>query len=500
MTKAKAKSKAKAKAAAAERRPVRAADRITELGPARSLRATSYDAARTTDQNALYWRHAADLSPRAASVPAIRRLLRTRARYECANNCYAAGLIDTFADYIIGTGPRLQVLTDDDAYNSAVESAFAEWAEIVAWGEKLHLCRRTQAIDGESFALLVFNPALRYSRVPLDVQPFEADLIDDDPTDNTLRTDNADGVVVDDYGNPIAYRKRRRYPSEYGQTEPAETIAARNVLHMFRPRRAGQLRGVSEIAPALLLWPTLRRYTLAALAAAETAARISGVIKSTFDTDDPEELDGLDAVDLPENQLMTLPAGWDVSQLKAEQPTTTYGDFKREIVAEAARCLGLPYNLAANDSAKHNFASAKLDYTSFFKTAGIEHRRTARQAATPTFREWYFLAARIPGYLPTPPAGVGDLPPHAWQFDGVELLDPREATSQAAAVSHGLVSLASIHAKAGRDTATEQRSAARALGVTLEEYQALLRQKLFGAVPTAPPTEPEADDENVETE
>ena len=87
-----------------------------------------YDAAQTTVENARHWAMADGLSADAAMTPDVRRTLRNRARYEVANNSYAKGMVLTVAGDCVGTGPRLQLLTEDNETNRIVEQAFAEWA------------------------------------------------------------------------------------------------------------------------------------------------------------------------------------------------------------------------------------------------------------------------------------------------------------------------------------------------------------------------------------
>ena len=88
-----------------------------------SIRAR-YDAAATTDANRKHWANADGLSADAAASTEVRRILRNRARYEVANNSYASGIVATLANDVVGTGPRLQVLTDDPDANNAIEQAF----------------------------------------------------------------------------------------------------------------------------------------------------------------------------------------------------------------------------------------------------------------------------------------------------------------------------------------------------------------------------------------
>ena len=83
-----------------------------------------FDSAQTTPDNMRHWANADFLSANAAANPAVRRTLRNRARYEVANNSYARGIVLTLANDCIGTGPRLQMLTDDDGANRLVEQGY----------------------------------------------------------------------------------------------------------------------------------------------------------------------------------------------------------------------------------------------------------------------------------------------------------------------------------------------------------------------------------------
>ena len=86
---------------------------------------SKYDAAQTTHENRRHWANADHLSANAAASAEVRRTLRNRARYEVANNSYAKGIVLTLANYVVGTGPRLQMLTDDADANRIIEKEFA---------------------------------------------------------------------------------------------------------------------------------------------------------------------------------------------------------------------------------------------------------------------------------------------------------------------------------------------------------------------------------------
>ena len=130
----------------------------------------------TTETNFRHWVNADGLCINAAAAPGIRRILRNRSRYEVFNNSYARGIVSTLANDMVGTGPRLQMLTGDAEANGQIEQAFSRWAAAVRLAEKLRTMRLAQAQDGEGFGLLVDNPKLD-NPVTLDLQLVEADQV-----------------------------------------------------------------------------------------------------------------------------------------------------------------------------------------------------------------------------------------------------------------------------------------------------------------------------------
>ena len=68
----------------------------------------------------------------------------------------------------------------------------------------------------------------------------------------------------------------------------------------------------------------------------------------------------------------------------------------------------------------------------------------------------------------------------------MEHVDPiKEANALAVRLSCGATSFAAEFGRQGKDYLNEMTNQAKALGITLSEYQALLRRKLFGPAPLA---------------
>ncbi len=285
-----------------------------------------YDAAVTSDDNRRHWVNADGLSADAANSSDVRRILRNRARYEIANNSYAKGIVLTLANDVIGTGPRLQMLTEDAEANRRIERVFALWSKAVGLAGKLRTMRMAHTGDGESFAVLINNEQLS-TGIKLDLRLVEADQVATPDLGLSVgNTDNAvDGIVFDGAGNPVEYHVLRKHPGGNGIDLGLQydRIPASAMIHLFRTDRPGQRRGVPEITPALPLFAMLRDYSLATLDAAKAAANFAGILYTDAPANgEADAVEPLDAIELDRNLLLTMPGGWKMSQLKAEQPAT----------------------------------------------------------------------------------------------------------------------------------------------------------------------------------
>lgn len=323
--------------------------------PIRIVRAR-YDAAVTNDDNRRHWAAADGLSANSANSPEVRRILRNRARYEVANNSYAKGITLKVANSVIGTGPQLQMLTDDPAANHRIEHEFGRWSKAVSLADKLRTMRMARVTDGESFLMLTSNPRLSHA-VKLDLKLIEADQVAS--VDPRLEM-SVDGILFDRWGNPVEYHVLQEHPgaSSYRQGLAFDRIPAEAMIHWFRSDRPGQARGIPDITPSLPIFAQLRRFTLAVLAAAETAADFAGILYTDAPASgEADAAEPFEPIELEKRALVTMPGGWKMSQLQAEQPTTGHKEFIESQINEATRCLLVPFNVAFGNSSGYNYAS-----------------------------------------------------------------------------------------------------------------------------------------------
>ena len=238
------------------------------LQPAGRILRARFDAAQTTADNQRHWANADSLSADSAASCDVRKTLRNRSRYEIANNSYARGIVTTLANDVVGTGPRLQMLTDDNLGNGIIETEFMNWASQIRLAQKLRTMRMARASDGEAFGILSINRNLN-SPVKLDLRLIEADQVTTpwsvfSHQSSAFSKNNShqkpiapspkpmvDGIQFDEFGNPDCYFVLKNHPGSVSNAAFYEynTIDADSMIHWFRADRPGQSRGIPEITP-----------------------------------------------------------------------------------------------------------------------------------------------------------------------------------------------------------------------------------------------------------
>lgn len=452
-----------------------------------------YDAAQTTSDNTRHWAMADGMSANAANNPAVRRTLRNRARYEMANNTYCKGMVQTVANNTVGKGPRLQLRTGDKALDKKLMKAFAKWAKQVKFAQKLRTMVRGRVGDGESFANLTTNMNLK-SKVKLDFKPFEPEICTTESRVLPIGKTQVDGIDFDRFDDPEFYWELPYHPGDTVFTglnaQPVKYLA-KNVIHLYKEERAGQKRGVPEITPALPLFAQLRRYTLAVIAAAEIAALISVFLKTTGSAVPPDVLTAWAEFDLARNAGMVMPDGWDMQQFKPEQPVTTYAEFKNEILNEIARCLDMPFNIAACNSSGYNYSSGKLDHKTYGESIEIDRSDLETIVLDRLWFAWLEEAKLIPDLIPEG-ADVDEWD-HKWFWDESPSADPlKDANAQDVKLRNGSAFLSDEWETQGRDFEEELEQEAARFKIDVDEMRQIVLKTLYsGAAVEQNPEEPD---------
>ena len=444
-----------------------------------------YDAAETTVHNQKHWANADGLSVHEATNPHVRRTLRNRARYEVLEaNSYAKGIVRTYANDTIGTGPRLQIRTGNLRVDAWLEKEFHKWSRRVKLARKLHTIKMSKVIDGEGFGMLVTNPKVKHA-VKLALSPLAAEQVTSPGLNYNLdENDSVDGIHFDEYDNPVSYdvvRDNVLSRSAVTSTLEYDSIPARYIVHLYDEERSNQKRGICEIATALPLFAHMRRYSLAVVSAAETAADLAGVATSTGPHVNPDEdVEPMDIIDIERNMLLFLPEGYDMRQFKPEQPVTNYSMFKDAVINEIARCINMPFNIAAANSSDYNYASGRMDHQTYYKSLRIEINRVEESIMDQLLEEWMIEASMAWGEDPNWSSKVKKkklrnqisaffstyvsldyLDGYGWNWDGTEHVDPQKAANaQKTKLESKTTTYKSEYAKENKDWRTELKQVA----------------------------------------
>ena len=435
-----------------------------------------FDNARNTPDTASLFRNVDSLAMTAALNPSVRRTVRDRARYVVYNCPYVWGMLDTYVTDVVGpwvtvSFPRGGV---PENLRDEITASFDAWAVNSKFWEKLKTLVRAKTTDGEAFATFYTDPTIvdETNPVTLNLAFIECDRVES-WTDAITKENETDGIRFDKYLNPTEYRILKYHPGDYRSVRNVkgrggDWVKAANVIHYFDILRPEQVRGISDFVSCLDIPASVKSYRSSVTDTAINAASISGVLSTDMVPDcydDEENPIGKCSMEVKPNttfqmqrgSFVTLPEGWHLSQLQAQQPTSLYNDFVRAMVAEMARCLSMPVNIAMADSSRHNFASAKLDHKTYGDKISNVRSSLSLKVLDRVFLKWleeYATIRRID------PRSLVALRQTEWLFAERGNSDVlKDASADNTRLGNATTSYQSLYAKDGKDWKREVRQA-----------------------------------------
>lgn len=460
------------------------------MDPPRPMRG-SYDAADLDGMNTKHWLAADALDADSANSKTVRQRIAHRARSEFANNGLGKGIQLTHANYVVGRGPKLRMQTGSPGFNSMVEAAWKSWAKEVKLAKKLHTAIKAKVSDGETFIIMAQNPKMRH-RVKIGLKMVECEQVTT-PFLGTDEPNKIDGITFDEFGNVLFYDVLKHHPGGQlsGFDQKTDQVPARFMLHLFRVDRAGQHRGVCEVASSLNCYAASRRLRESVLVAGENVANMSVILTTDLlpsnEADMPEPMS---TMPFEKGMMTVMPSGYGAMQPKPEQPSANYKDFIRGLAGEQARPLNMPNNIATADSQGTTFSGGRLDHLTYFVSVDVEQHGIEEDGLDPLFEVWFAEAVLRFGWIvPAEPAPI-----HVWDWPEKPVIDEvKHANANKINLSAGIGGLRRIYASASLDYEEETPREAEDYGVTVEELKAAKFRAHFGDPPTpAEPTPPKS--------
>ncbi|MBN1664847.1 MAG: phage portal protein [Deltaproteobacteria bacterium] len=426
-----------------------------------------------------------------SSVFSSLNTLRSRTRELIRNNPLVDGGVDSYVANIIGSGicPRWQF--ENPELKAALQQLWDDWVDesdfngqLNFYGQQSLICRGL--IDaGESITRFVPRPSNIGLAVPLQIQLLEADHLDESyntiaPNGNEVRF----GKEIDADGRCVAYWLFREHPGEHFLMNrnfgdrirvPAYDAAdakGGGIVHVFKPVRAGQMRGRPWLASIIVRLREIDLYTDAELVRKKTAALFGGFITETNITGDPslyfgkkdsDDSEGRDVIALEPGTFPVLPRGMDVKFSQPADVGQTYEVWIKQQLRDIARGAGWTYEQLTGDLSGVNYSSIRVGLLEFRRRVEqLQREILAFQFCRVVSHVW-LDAVVLNNILPLPGYFQNRRVYRRikWRPDGWPWVDPvKDQLAEQMAVRNGFKSRAQVIAERGGDIETVDREIA----------------------------------------
>lgn len=433
--------------------------------------------------------------------------LRARSRDQMRNAPIALGAINTATSHTVGTGlscnPEI-----DHVFLGITEEQATEWQNDAKRRFNVWAASKDCALDrranfygiqslgyrscresGDSFVLTP-RVARAGRGMRLALQLIEADRVCN-PARQADGDKLIDGIeIAPETGETIAYHVAKHHPGDLkaGNTwtrvpERGANSGRRNVLHLFKALRPGQVRGVPWIAPILEPLKQLSRYTDAELKAAVDSAVFSVFVKmdpnafqDLFDETAQETIvkeAGKWSGELESGKAVNLLPGEEIQTNTPGRPNPQFDPFVLAILRQIGVALELPFEVLVMHF-QSSYSAARAALLMAWKFFRAERDMLVTDLCQPVYELW--LADEVAeGRIAAPGFFANDIVRAAWccavwTGDGPGSIDPGKevtaakervalgiSTKQAESILHDGVDWETKHRQRVKETIAEKR-------------------------------------------
>jgi lambda family phage portal protein len=421
-----------------------------------------------------------------AAMLATNAELRIKSRDLVRRNAWAQAGIEAFVANAVGTGIKPQSLSPDETFKAAVQALWRDWSEEADaagqtdfYGLQALACRAM--LEGGE-CLIRLRP-----RRPEDglVVPLQLQLLEPEHLPITLNTELPSGNVVrsgiefDSLGRRVAYHLYRAHPED-GRLAPMSgqggldtvRVDAREVIHLYRVLRPGQIRGEPWLSRALVKLNELDQYDDAELVRKKTAAMFAGFVTRQRPEDSlmgegAADSEGVALAGLEPGTLQILEPGEDIKFSDPADVGGSYSEFLRTQFRAVAAAIGVTYEQLTGDLTGVNYSSIRAGMLEFRRRCEmVQHGVLVHQLCRPVWAAWMKQAV-LSGALDAPGFARGGAARRRqylqakWIPQGWQWVDPeKEFKAMLLAIRSGLMSRSEAISAFGYDAEDVDREIA----------------------------------------
>ena len=412
--------------------------------------------------------------------------LRIKSRDLVRRNAWAQAALDAFVANAVGTGIKPQSLSGDEQFKADVQALWRDWTEEADaagltdfYGLQALACR--SMLEGGE-CLIRMRPRRPEDGlvVPLQLQLLESEhlpihLNTDLPSGNVVRS----GIEFDALGRRVAYHLYRSHPED-GALAPMSRqggmdtvrVDAREIAHLYRVLRPGQIRGEPWLSRALVKLNELDQYDDAELVRKKTAAMFAGFVTRANPEDNlmgegAANADGIALAGMEPGTLQILEPGEDIKFSDPADVGGSYGEFLRTQFRAVAAAIGITYEQLTGDLTGVNYSSIRAGMLEFRRRCEmLQHGVLVHQMCRPVWAAWIKQAVLAgvldaPGFAHGGPARRRQYLAVKWIPQGWQWVDPeKEYKAMLLAIRAGLMSRSEAISANGYDAEDVDREIA----------------------------------------
>lgn len=388
------------------------------------------------------------------------KTLQARSRDLVRNEPFARRAVEVIVGNIVGAGILAKAMGKTEGRSKIFQTEWNDWADSLDcdydgqnnfYGLQA-LAARTLVESGEVLVKRVKRDSSFGLTIPFQIQILEPDFIDIYRDGETLENGNftIQGVEFNAQGKRVAYYLFERHPGDNSALNirgfSSKRVSAEDIHHILRVERAGQVRGIPWLAPAMLKIHDLSDYSDAVLLRQKLAACFTAFVT----TPDAGDLTGPNK-DLPPLSEKMEPGIIEVlgqgQSIEFANPPTSgdFDQFTRAQLRAIASAIGVTYEALTNDYSNVNFSSGRLGWIEFQRNVDMwRWHIIIPHFCIPTWR-WFVEAAAV--------SGLGtDKVSSRWTPPRREMIDPiKEAEGMKNQIRSGLMSQSEAIRENGRD-------------------------------------------------